>query len=159
MENKKIAYILSMLVLVILTVFASSDEKHPNEYYVKKVIDGDTIELESGEKVRFIGINTPETNSPQKKNECFGREAKEYTKDLLEGEWITLQRDVSETDRFGRLLRYVYLKNELVNDKLVKQGYAYASSYPPDIHFQDVFSSSQNYARENNLGLWNKCKK
>ena len=159
MENKRIAYILSLIALVLATVFAAADEPHPNEFYVEKVVDGDTITLESGEKVRFIGINTPETNSPQKKNECFGQEAKAYTKKLLEGKWVSLQKDISETDKFGRLLRYVYLKNEFVNNKIVKEGYAYASSYPPDIHFQEMFSASQVYAQENNLGLWNKCKK
>lgn len=132
---------------------------------VEKVVDGDTIELTNGAKVRYIGINTPETSHPTKGRECFGKEAKEKNLSLLQGQKILLAKDVSDTDRYGRLLRFVYLPNPeattealFVNQYLVEQGYAYAASYPPDISKNDIFRESQAFAEANVKGLWNRCK-
>lgn len=124
---------------------------------VKRVIDGDTIELTDGKKVRYIGMDTPETVHPEKPVQCFGKEASEENKRLVEGQTIRLEKDVSETDRYGRLLRYVYLDGIMVNDTLVRQGFAYASTYPPDVKYQDQFSTAQKEARENMRGLWKSC--
>ncbi len=132
-------------------------------YLVARAIDGDTIELENGEKVRYIGIDTPETKHPNKAVQCFGREAFEKNKELVEGKYIRLQRDVSERDKYGRLLRYVYVvdidSNEemFINAELVSKGYAHALTYPPDVKFQEIFLDGQNYAREHKLGLWGGC--
>jgi len=143
-------------------VIAESSSKEYKLILVTKVIDGDTIKLENGQIVRYIGIDTPETVDPRKTIQCFGKEASDKNKELVEGKKVKLQKDVSETDRYGRLLRYVWVNTEdnkgvFVNDYLVKQGYARAVSYPPDIKFQDLFNASQNYALENNIGLWSKC--
>ena len=81
---------------------------------VTRVIDGDTIELETGQKVRYIGINTPETVDPRKPAECFGRESSEKNKELVEGKIVELEKDISETDKYQRLLRYVYVDGVLV---------------------------------------------
>lgn len=133
---------------------------------VIKVIDGDTIQLESGDKVRYIGIDTPETVDPRRGVGCFGREASDKNKELVLGKQVVLEKDISETDKYGRLLRYVYLENVsttsgtsllFVNDYLVKSGYAKASTYPPDVKHQKLFSDSEAYARENKLGLWLNC--
>jgi micrococcal nuclease len=124
---------------------------------VVRVIDGDTIELENGEKVRYIGVNTPELHHPQKGKECFGQEAYEKNKSLVEGKVVTLQKDVSETDRYGRLLRYVWIDTTLVNESLVLEGYAFSSSYPPDISLQKFLNAAQERARENKVGLWSGC--
>ncbi len=124
---------------------------------VKRIVDGDTFELESGEKVRLIGINTPELHHPQKGVECFGQEASDYTSTLLLGKTVSLEKDVSETDRYGRLLRYVWIDNTLINQKLVADGYAYASSYPPDVKYQEVFKEMQEQARMSKKGLWANC--
>jgi len=132
-------------------------------YLVARAIDGDTIELENGEKVRYIGIDTPETKHPNKAVQCFGKEAHEKNKELVEGKYIRLQRDVSERDKYGRILRYVYVvdtdSNEeiFVNAELVSKGYAHASTFPPDVKFQEIFLDGQNYAREHKLGLWGGC--
>lgn len=133
---------------------------------VKEVIDGDTIELTNGQKVRYIGINTPETSHPRKGIECFGKEAKQKNKEIMEGKIIYMAKDVSETDRYDRLLRFVYLPNPhathealFVNQYLVEQGYAYASSYPPDISKNDIFNQAQKLAEEQNRGLWKSCEK
>lgn len=124
---------------------------------VVKVIDGDTIAITGGKKVRYIGINTPETVDPRRGVQCFGKEASQKNKELVEGKQVQLEKDVSETDKFGRLLRYIYVDNLFVNDYLVRNGYAYVSSYPPDVKYQEQFAKAQSWARENNQGLWASC--
>ena len=119
---------------------------------VSRVIDGDTFELEDGRKVRLIGINTPETDK------CFGDQATENTKKILEGQYVRLEKDVSETDKYGRLLRYAWVGDVFVNESLVRDGYAQVATYPPDVKFQEIFISVQREARDNNRGLWLACR-
>jgi micrococcal nuclease len=122
---------------------------------VARVIDGDTIELRNGQRLRYIGIDTPETVDPGQPVGCYGKEASDRNKTLVEGKTVSLEMDVSEEDRFGRLLRYVYLTSgEMVNEMLVAEGYAQSSSYPPDIKHQDRFVASQQQARDAGRGLW-----
>jgi len=121
---------------------------------VKTVIDGDTIELEDGRRLRYIGIDTPETKYPSQPIECFGQGAYEKNKTLVEGKEVRLEKDVSETDKYGRLLRYVYVDEIMINELLVKEGYANATSYPPDIKYQDLFRKAEQEAREAEKGLW-----
>jgi len=124
---------------------------------VVKVIDGDTIELENGQKVRYIGIDTPELVHPSKPVECFAKEAQEKNKELVLGKEVWLEKDISETDKYGRLLRYVWVNDILVNEVLVQEGYAQVSTYPPDVKYQERFLEAQRKAREENKGLWNSC--
>jgi micrococcal nuclease len=126
---------------------------------VVRVIDGDTIEvdraLDGRAAVRYIGIDTPETVAPGQPVGCFGREASDRNKELVEGKTVFLEKDVSETDQFGRLLRYVYLADgQMVNELPVSGGYAQASTYPPDVKYQDRFTAVQQQAREAGKGLW-----
>jgi micrococcal nuclease len=130
---------------------------------VARVVDGDTFELTDGRKVRLIGVNTPESTT---RTEPYGKEASNYTKSKLEGKQIYLQKDVSETDRYGRLLRIVWLQvpNDDMNEKeirskmfnadLVLNGYAEPSTYPPDVKYSDYFVKFAREAREKNKGLW-----
>jgi len=127
-----------------------------SEFFVVRVIDGDTIELESGQKVRYIGIDTPEIHHPTKSVECFGEQAAEKNRALVEGKLVKLEKDVSEVDRYGRLLRYVYVDGVMVNELLVREGYARASSYPPDIKHQDLFREAESQAQQAGAGLWDK---
>jgi micrococcal nuclease len=121
---------------------------------VTRVIDGDTVVLSDGTKLRYIGIDSPETHA----HECFASEAKKKNEELVLGKEIILKKDVSETDRYKRLLRYVYLPDgTFVNKRLVEEGYAYASSYPPDITFQEDLQNAQNQARHKKKGLWAGC--
>ena len=129
----------------------------PDEVIVEKVIDGDTIELSDGIKVRYIGIDTPETKHPDKPKQCFGEQASLRNKQLVEGKAVRLEKDVSKTDRYGRLLRYVYVGDVLVNEQLVKEGFAFARSFPPDIAKQDLFRAAEKQAQANQLGLWSRC--
>jgi len=121
---------------------------------VIRVVDGDTIEIEGGQKVRYIGIDTPETVDPRKSVQCFGKEASDKNKELVEGKEVELEKDVSETDKYGRLLRYVWIGDLLINEFLVQEGYAQSSSYPPDVKYQERFDEAEQKAREEEKGLW-----
>ena len=135
----------------------SPSPSHREFAIVKNVIDGDTIELQDGRKVRYIGMDTPETRHPQRGVECFGKEASMRNTELVGGKTIELQKDVNEIDRYGRLLRYVWVENIFVNKQLVEEGYAVASAYPPDIAHQDELDRAEVSARENQKGLWSGC--
>ncbi len=124
---------------------------------VTRVVDGDTIHVEMGGKdyrLRYIGIDTPETVDPRRPVGCFGREASERNRQLVEGRTVGLEKDVSETDSCGRLLRYVWVDDQMVNGALVEEGYALAATYPPDVRYSGVFASLQAQAREGKRGLW-----
>lgn len=129
-----------------------------NIFLITRVVDGDTIELESGEKVRYIGVNTPETVDPNQPTQCFGPESSKRNKELVEGKKVKLEKDVSDKDKYGRLLRYVYLTDgTFVNLVLVREGYANVATYPPDVKFQNQFLQAEKEASDKNLGLWSKC--
>lgn len=124
---------------------------------VVNVVDGDTIDVMiNGQefRVRYIGIDTPETKHPSKPVEFMGPEAAEANRRLVEGKTVELEKDVSETDRYGRLLRYVWVGDMMVNAELVRRGYAQVSTYPPDVKYQDLFVELQQEARAANRGLW-----
>jgi micrococcal nuclease len=143
-----------LFLIIILTINLLFPAKNNLEInFTKRVIDGDTIELITGEKVRYLGVNTPEVKT------CFGDEATKKNKELVELKTVKLEKDISNEDKYGRRLRYVYVGDVFVNDELVKQGFANVATYPPDVKFAGQFLESEKYARENKLGLWNTCKK
>jgi micrococcal nuclease len=135
-----------------------SPSSNPSLVTVTEVVDGDTIVIEGGQAVRYIGMDTPETKHPTKSVQCFGVEASERNKELVEGKQVRLEKDVSETDKYGRLLRYVYVGDEMINEKLVQEGYATAVSYPPDVKYQDKLRTAEREARTSKAGLWTECK-
>lgn len=137
-------------------VSGASINFNPSKYKAKviNVIDGDTIKIESGQVIRYIGIDTPETVHPNKPTQCYGKEASDKNKELVEGKEVKLEKDISETDKYGRLLRYVWLGDMLVNEYLVREGYAQSSSYPPDVKYQERFLEAQRQAQEGKKGLW-----
>lgn len=124
---------------------------------VTRIIDGDTIEIEGGERVRYIGIDTPETVDPRKPVQCFGVEASKKNKEFVEGQRVRLEKDITDRDKYNRLLRYVWVGDTFVNLELVKQGFAQSYSYPPDIKYQDQFVAAERQAREAKVGLWGAC--
>ena len=129
---------------------------------VVKVVDGDTIHVQIGatrEKVRYIGVDTPETRHPAKGVQCYGREASQFNAELVGGEQVRLERDVQERDRYGRLLAYVYRARDglFVNAELAHRGYAQALTIPPDVRHADRFTALARDAREQGRGLWAAC--
>ena len=127
---------------------------------VVRAVDGDTINVEINgkvEPVRYIGIDTPETVDPRKPVQCFGVEASKKNKELVEGKMVRLEKDITDRDKYKRLLRYVWLGDTLINEMLVSQGYAKSYSYPPDVKYQDLFVAAEKKAREDKLGLWTAC--
>lgn len=127
------------------------------EYKVARVIDGDTIEIEGGERVRYIGIDSPETMEPGKAMECFGPEATAKNKELVAGQTVRLEKDTTDRDKYNRLLRYVWVGDNFINLELVKQGFARSSAYPPDIRYQAQFLEAQRQAEKAKSGLWTAC--
>ena len=118
-----------------------------------RVIDGDTIVVEIEgveERVRYIGVDTPE---PDELPEVAAR-ATALNVALLEDGWLQLERDVSERDFFGRLLRYVWVDGRMVNEELVRQGEAVVSTYPPDVKYVERFLAAQDEAQAAGLGVW-----
>jgi len=131
------------------------------EAVVVNVVDGDTINVDLGSMVytvRYIGIDTPETVDPGSPVGWMGPEAAAANARLVGGKTVYLEKDVSETDSFGRLLRYVWLNRVsgwvLVNEALVRQGFAAAVSYPPDVRYQDLLLAAQRDAVADGSGLW-----
>lgn len=113
---------------------------------VKRVVDGDTIELSDNRIVRYIGINTFEMNDKRKDMLCFAKMAKIENEKLVLGKNIEMEKDISEMDKYGRLLRYVWINGEMVNLLLVKNGFAKTATYPPDIKYKDLFLEAENTA-------------
>lgn len=127
---------------------------------IERVIDGDTVVLTDGTRVRLIGIDTPETVHPSKPVECFGREASEFMTDLLPPDTdVRLAYDVERADRYDRTLAYVYRLDDglFVNADLLKQGYAQISTFPPNVAHVDEFRVLQTEARDEQRGLWKAC--
>lgn len=164
LTKKTVLGILSLLIAILFvasglqpTTTSKPAVLDGDKFLVSRVIDGDTIELAEGHTVRYIGIDTPETVKPNTPIECFGKEASKRNKELVEGKYVSLEKDVNETDKYGRLLRYVYTEEYFINKKLVEDGYAESASFPPDIAKQSELDEAERYARENKLGLWGKC--
>jgi len=120
---------------------------------VTRVIDGDTIVIDTGQHIRYIGMNTPELET----NDCFATEASEINKNLVLGKEVRLEKDINDTDKYGRLLRYVYVGNLFIDDELVKDGAAKVETVPPDVKYESEFVTWEKFAKVNKLGLWGKC--
>ncbi len=166
--------VISLLIGLVLAGVSYYSKAYPNQtlrlntatpagyYNVVTFDDGDTIAVDMNgtqEKIRFIGIDTPETHDPRKAVQCFGQSAADYTKQRIGTQPVRLETDPlsSNRDRYNRLLRYVYLPDgTLLNAELVKQGYAFAYlSFP--FTKSEEFRVLQTTARESNAGLWNSC--
>ena len=146
-------------MLFALRLDATAQSPPPNALlgYVTRVVDGDTISIAIGnqiEKVRYIGINSPEIHHPTKGREPYRDAAREANARLVDGRWVQLVLDVQARDSFGRLLAYVYVGSRFVNAELVWQGYAEAATYPPNVRYAEYFVGLQRQAREARRGLW-----
>jgi len=124
---------------------------------VTNVVDGDTIEVNVQGKVyklRYTGIDAPEPNSVDTYTRNIALSSASKNRALVSGREVELKKDISETDKYGRLLRYVYIDELFVNAELVRLGYAQASPYPPDTKYQELFNTLQSEAKAFNRGIW-----
>jgi micrococcal nuclease len=150
----------ALVVLVALLCGAApavARSSTPAEGLVVRVVDGDTIHVRLGdrlEKVRYIGVNTPELRHPRRGEEPGGRAAHAVNRHLVEGKRVRLELDVQARDRHGRLLAYVWVGATMINAELVRLGYAQVMTVPPNVRHQALFVRLQRDAREAGRGLW-----
>jgi len=142
-------------------VVTNAPQVAASDYTVVETVDGDTIKVKMGDKIetiRFIGMDTPETHDPRKAVQCFGQLASAKTKQLLLNKQVRLESDPNDSDRdkYKRLLRYVYVGDMLVNQELIKQGYAFTYVVFPFTKMDD-FRASEQEARAASRGLWGSC--
>ena len=135
-------------------------ERYDTLVTVKRVVDGDTVEVSPAidgiEDLRFIGVDTPETKDPDCGEQPYADEALEFTRSQLEGEEVELEFDVEKTDRYNRLLAYVYPRDveEMFNETLLREGYAQVATFPPNVKYVERFLAAQDEARAMGRGLW-----
>lgn len=190
-EGRKMKKLINLAIIVILSLvlfklgfaetpqihYSSDDTKFNIPFgktynyaniLVRRVVDGDTLILESGERVRLIGIDTPEIHDSSKLHKdskrtgqdlktikAMGERSYQFTKNLAEGKYVSLEFDVDRFDRYDRLLAYVYLKDgTFINAKIVEEGYASLLTIPPNVKYADKFQQLYQQARENKRGLW-----
>ena len=173
MLNKKTRKLIILFLALIITLFSTSlikkeiitTEKDTKSSLsitgnVVKVVDGDTVDVSikgNVKRIRLLGVNTPETVDPRKPVECFGKEASNKTKTELLDKNVTLEQDPTQADidKYGRLLRYIYLEDGTnYNKKIIVDGYAYEYTYETPYKFQKEFKEAQKFAEENRKGLW-----
>lgn len=139
----------------------SSDEAR-----IDRVVDGDTVvalfQNNTSEKIRIIGMNAPESVDPRKEVQCYGKEASAHLRDLIQGKIVRLERDDSQQnkDKYGRLLRHVFLSDLNIAESMIKDGYAYEYTYSAAYKYQKIFKIAQQEAQKNEAGLWQRdaCK-
>jgi micrococcal nuclease len=149
--------LVSLATLIVALAAAAAHAGPSFTATVVKVVDGDTIHVRLAgrtEKVRYIGMNTPETHHPTKGEQPGGREAAAVNRHLVQGRTVRLELDVRERDRYGRLLAYVYVGDTMVNAELLRLGYAQVMTIPPNVAHQSRFVKLQREAREARRGLW-----
>ena len=176
-KNIKIIHVAVLAVVTILyfgikALPSFSESRQMKELesfvYVSRAVDGDTLKLSDGRRVRLIGIDTPEMHYSKKllkdakksrmdtkAVQALGSKAYEFTKSLVEGKKVKLEYDVERYDKYGRTLAYIYLEDgKFVNAEIMKEGYAQIMTIPPNVKYAGYFSELQRSARENNKGLW-----
>jgi micrococcal nuclease len=125
--------------------------------FVQRVVDGDTLVLGTGERVRLLGVNTPETKHPKKQVEFFGKEASEFTRRMVEGKLVRLELDplAGKVDKYSRTLAYVFLEDGThLNAEIIRKGYGFAINAIPPLKYQNELRRLEGEAREQRRGLW-----
>jgi micrococcal nuclease len=146
-----------VLLLCLLALVVPALAQPALEGTVVRIVDGDTIHVRLGErieKVRYIGVDTPEIHHPARGEEPGGRAAAAVNRELVEGRHVRLELDVQARDRYGRLLAYVWVEETMVNAELVRRGFAQVMTVPPNVRHQSLFVRLQREARDAGRGLW-----
>lgn len=173
--NRRLLWLLFLFFFFLVKTFIGCEDSEGSSPYqealVYDIVDGDTVKVKINDqtyKLRLILVNTPETVHPNKNVEFYGKEASKFTEEQLLDKTVYLEKDVSETDRYGRLLRYVWLElpSEEPTDKeiyqycfnsiLLEKGYAKLSTHPPDVKYLKQFKTRNRIARQNKAGLYKK---
>ncbi len=165
-----IALLLDKLEVIDIKEYINSNESLQTEtqrkqqvndsslYEVVRVVDGDTFVINyngKNEKVRLIGVDTPESVHPNaEKNTEFGNQVSNFSKKMLTGKQVQIELDVEQRDKYGRLLVYAYIDGQMYNKILLEKGYAKIATYPPNVKHVEEFTALQKQARENKVGLW-----
>lgn len=152
--------LLGLLALLLVPAPGLAQTRAALDGVVIRVVDGDTVHVRVGarvEKVRYIGVNTPEVHHPRKGEEPGGREAADVNRRLVDGQRVRLELDVQSRDRYGRLLAYVWIGETMVNAELVRLGYAQVMTVPPNVRHQALLLRLQRDAREARRGLWRRA--
>src|SRR4030042_6898152 len=142
----RIGFAIGLLLAVSLLPLACREPSGTTT--VTRVIDGDTVIIEGGYHVRYIGIDAPESG------EFYYLEAKQINEGLVAGKNVRLERAISDKDSYGRLLRYVYIGDDFVNAEMVRQGCAWAIAYPPDVKYQVYLEAMEKESRQSKRGIW-----
>ena len=150
-----------IFLFTFLFFFAEAQLQENTWYKVSKITDGDTfyVMTKNSEKfkIRLIGIDAPESYNVGKKfrKEYFGKEAKVFATNLLKNKKVKLTFDVQKTDRYGRILAYIYLENGVfLNQYLVENGFAVVATFPPNVKFVEIFTKAEKLARNKKFGFW-----
>ena len=149
----------AFLILLINLNFWGLNLKEIPQNQVIRVIDGDTFEIYLNnkiEKIRMIGLNTPESVDPNRGIECYGIEASDRLKELLHGKIVNLESDETQdyVDKFGRVLKYVYLDKKNINKQMIEEGFGFEYTFKKPYKYQIEFREAQKKAKQNSLGLW-----
>jgi micrococcal nuclease len=160
---RRIAPLLLLVAVVVVLVARGRDNGSHTSFgraQVLRVVDGDTIAVRLDgrtERVRYIGIDTPESVKPNTPVQCYAEKASHYNASLVDGRAVTLRLDAEQRDRYGRLLAYVYTARAFVNRVLVARGYARTLTIPPNVAHADEFARLARRARQDDVGLWRAC--
>jgi len=146
------------LIFAIIFILIPKPNTETSYYTVKEVIDGDTVILNTGERIRYLGIDTPELHHPKIAPECGSEEAKAENIKLITGKRLRIERDITDADQYGRLLRYVYTEDgQFVNYEIVRKGWAQVFIIYPDCKYEKILIDAQLSAVNENLGIWGHC--
>lgn len=152
-----IVLLLAALLLIPGGAYAAKDKTDLIDAEVTRVVDGDTMKVQIGKKeetIRLLLVDTPETKDPNKPVQPFGKEATAYAVKNLDGKSVKLELDVSERDRYGRLLVYLWIGDKLFNEMLLKNGLARVAVYQPNVKYVDQFRAVQKTAQKAGINIW-----
>jgi len=155
--------VITVIITLLLIGICAPGDAGGKEYLVRNVVDGDTVELANGKKVRYTGIDTPETMKRIGRDwlfdpEAFGVEAKEFNRSMVFKKKVTLEFDVTKKDKYDRWLAYVYVDGKMANEELIRQGLATVYTFPPNVRHLDLLLEAQEDARKKKRGLWGALK-
>ena len=154
-------YTVFIILLIVLCLFSGCIRSSQEDglYFVAQAVDGDTVRLSNGARLRYIGIDTPETRekisgqwiwNPQ----AYGVEARDFNKNMVEGKKVRLEFDIEKKDKYGRWLAYVFVEDVFVNEMLLEKGLARVFTHRPNVKYLNRYIKAENRAKKENLGIW-----